>query len=113
MDVTCRKSKIAVNIFLTHVEPQMVIGALVINPFGKKLLRNASEKNKEFDIKIVTKIQTSRAIIRYFRNVLSFKECFKICFEHSFTFKSLQRLQIIQKCKLSALNFQVKLRHSV
>ena len=50
MDVTCRKSKIAVNIFLTHVEPQIVIVALVINPFGKKLLRNASEKNKEFNI---------------------------------------------------------------
>ena len=49
MDVTCRKSKIAANIFLTYVEPQMVIVALVINPFGKKFLRNASERNKEFD----------------------------------------------------------------
>ena len=51
MDVTCRKSKIAANIFLTYVEPQMVIVALVINPFGKKFLRNAREKNKKFDIR--------------------------------------------------------------
>ena len=36
MDVTCRKSKIAANVFLTYVEPQMVIVASVINPFGKK-----------------------------------------------------------------------------
>ena len=49
MDVTCRKSKIAANIFLTYVEPQMVIVASVINPFEKKFLRNASKRNKEFD----------------------------------------------------------------
>ena len=73
MDVTCRKSKIAANIFLTYVEPQMVIVALVINPFGKKFLRNARKKIKSLisEIKIMTKIQTFRTFIRYSRSVLS------------------------------------------
>ena len=41
--------KIAAYIFLTYVEPQMVIVASVINPLRKKSLRNASERNKEFN----------------------------------------------------------------